>query len=125
MAAPYSTLLLDQTNWDLVLDVDGNIAVAGPPYSLAQDAACAIKLFSGELYYDTSQGVPYFRTTLGKFPSLGLLKSQMVDAAKTVPGVTGAQCFITGVSGDRLVSGQVQITEVNGVALPTPIAVGF
>lgn len=114
------TLLLDLTDWDLVVDVNGNIAVATDPYSLAQDAASAIKLFSGELWYDTTQGIPYFQTTLGKFPSLALLKQQFVAAALTVPGVTAARCFITGVSGRRL-TGQVQTTDAAG----NVAAVGF
>jgi hypothetical protein len=125
MAAPYSTLLLDTIAWDLVLDVDNNIAVASAPYALAQDAASAIKLFSGELWYDTTQGIPYFQTTLGKFPSLALLKQQMIAAALSVPAVTAAQCFITGVTQDRVVTGQVQITSVSGTPLAQPIAVGF
>ena len=53
------TLLLDLTNWDLVLDVNGNIAIARPPYALAQDAASAVKTFQGECYYDTTLGIPY------------------------------------------------------------------
>lgn len=113
MAAPYSTLLLDTASWDLTVDASGNIAVAGPPYSLAQDAASQIKLYLGELFYDVDQGVPYFQEILGKFPSLSYLKAQLVQAAKLVPGVTAAAVFITAVA-DRNVSGQVQITDANG-----------
>ena len=36
------SLLLDPRSWDLTVDVSNNIAVASDPYSLAQDAACAI-----------------------------------------------------------------------------------
>jgi hypothetical protein len=36
-----------------VLDAEGNIAVASEPYSLAQDAASAIKTFAGEVFWDT------------------------------------------------------------------------
>ena len=57
MTAAKQTLLLDPLKWDLVVDAAGNIAVASPPYALAQDAASSIKLFSGECYYDTSIGV--------------------------------------------------------------------
>lgn len=115
-----STLLLDLTNNDLVVDAAGNIAVATEPYSLAQDAASAIKLFLGELWYDTTQGVPYFQTTLGKFPSIQLLKAQFEAAALTVPGVVAATCFISSIV-DRTVSGQVQIVDKNG----NVAAVGF
>ena len=54
------TLLLDQTTWDLTLDANNNIALAAEPYAFAQDAASAIRLFQGELWYDTTRGVPYF-----------------------------------------------------------------
>lgn len=106
------TLLLDQSAWDLVVDSAANIAVASDPYSLAQDAASAVKLFHGELYYDTTQGVVY-STILGKLPPLTVMKQQFIDAAKTVPTVAEAKCFISGVSGRR-VTGQVQIVSDDG-----------
>lgn len=108
------TLLLDTASWDLVLDVQGNIAVASQPYSLAQDAASACKLFQGELYFDTTQGIPYFTQILGQLPPLALIKQRLVEAALTVPGVTAAKVFISGFSGRRL-SGQVQITDEAGI----------
>lgn len=110
--ASNSTMLLDAIGWDWVVDASGNIAVAGPPYSQAQDAASAIRLRLGELYYDVSRGVPYARI-LAQPPNIPVLKSYMVAAAMTVPGIVAAVCFITGISG-RTVSGQVQITNSNG-----------
>lgn len=109
------TLLLDTLAWDLLKDVQGNIALASEPYSLAQDAASAIRLFQGECYYNTSIGVPYWASILGASPPpIALMKAQFIAAAKTVPGVVAAQCFITSVS-NRRVSGQVQITDKAGV----------
>lgn len=108
------TLLLDTVEWDLVLDVNGNIAVASNPYSLAQDAASACKLFLGELWYDTRQGIPYFETILGKSPPLSYLKTKLEDAAKTVPDVVDAVAYITSIVG-RKVSGQIQVTDTEGV----------
>jgi len=106
------TLLLDAVTWDLVKDVSGNIAVAGEPYSLAQDAASAIKLFARELWYDT-KGIPYFEQLLGKRPNIPLIKSKFTDAAKSVPGVVSAKVFISSIV-NRTVSGQVQVTDANG-----------
>lgn len=113
MAAPFQTLLLDTVFWDLVLDINGNIAVASDPYSLAQDAASAIRTFLGEVYYDVELGVPYFYDILGKDVPLSLLKKQFEEAAMTVPGIVQAQCFITSFN-NREISGQVQITDVAG-----------
>lgn len=102
------TLLLDPPTWDLLVDANKNIAVADDPYSQAQDAASAIKLFQGELIYDTTKGVPYWASILGKAPPLTLMKSKWVSAALTVPGVSSAVCFISSFK-NRFVQGQVQI----------------
>jgi hypothetical protein len=115
-----STVLLNPSTWDLLIDASGNIAKAAEPYALAQDAASAIKLFQGEDYYDTTRGVPYWKQILGHWPPVPLMKSYFVAAAKTVPSVVQAQCFIDSIV-DRRPSGQVQITDRSG-ALST---VGF
>ena len=114
------SLLLDTVAWDLTVDASGNIAVASDPYAIAQDAACAIKVFQGEVYYDTTQGIPYFAQILGLTPPLSLLKAYFVQAALSVPGAVGAQCFVTSWV-DRVVHGQVQITDGSG----NVSAVGF
>ena len=107
------TLLLDPATWDLVLDASGNIAVASDPYSIAQDVASACQLFLGELYYDTSKGVPYFDQFLGHQPSPAFLNAQLEAAALTVPSVVSAKAYVTGFSGREL-SGQIQTTDING-----------
>lgn len=107
------TLLLDIDTWDLTLDVAGNIAVAEAPYALAQDAASAIRTFSGEVYFNTTLGIPYFQQILGQTPPLSLMKYYFNQAALTVPNVASAVCFFTGWT-DRKVSGQVQITDDDG-----------
>jgi hypothetical protein len=122
-----STILLDSGTWDLVLDSAGNIAVASEPYSLAQDAASAIKTFKGEIYWDTTIGVPYDQM-LGKTPSISLMKYLFTQAALTVPGVSSAQVFITGIT-DRTISGQVQVTsaatgQVSAVPFTTSSLIG-
>ena len=116
------TLLLDTQTWDLVLDAFGNIAVAAEPYAIAQDVASAIRLFNGELYYDTSKGVRYFEDILGHAPPLPLLKGELTNAALTVPLVRSAQAFIA-VSKDRVVTGQVQCeAEAGSFLVIGPIA---
>lgn len=107
------TLLLDQTVWDLCKDASGNIALASEPYAFAQDAASAIKLFLGELWYRVDQGVPYFGEILGENPSVGFMKQCFVTAALTVPGVVSAVCYISSTDG-RTVTGQVQVTDNAG-----------
>jgi hypothetical protein len=115
-----STLLLNPQSLDLMVDASRNIAVAAEPYALAQDAASAIKLFQGEDYYDTTRGIPYWEQILGHWPPVPIMKAHFVAAAKTVPGVVAAQCFIESIE-DRRPKGQVQVTDKAGVIA----AVGF
>jgi hypothetical protein len=107
------TLLLDTATWDLAIDTAGNIAVASEPYALAQDAASAIRLFEGELYFDTTKGIPYFEQVLGHAPPVSLMKAYFVRAALSVPGVVSAVAYISSWLG-RVVTGQVQIRDANG-----------
>jgi len=110
-----NTLLLDTQAWDLVLDSNGNIALAAPPYAVAQDVASAIRLFLGELWYDTSKGVPYWQQFLGYNPSISQIASALNAAALTVPGVVKANTVITSITA-REVSGQVQFSTSDGTS---------
>lgn len=108
-----NTLLLDRTVWDLVLDASGNIALASDPYSIAQDVASAIKLFKGELWYDTTKGIPYWSQILGQWPPLAVVRAYIVTAALTVPEVVSAQCIVVSFL-ERTIKGQVLITDSSG-----------
>jgi hypothetical protein len=109
------TLLLDTLEWDLVLDSAGNIAKAAPPYALAQDVASAVRLFKGELFYNTPAGIPYFSEILGQLPPISLTTGWIERQAMTVPGVFNAQCTIASFA-NRTITGQVQFTDAAGVA---------
>lgn len=114
MSVIHNTLLLDQSAWDLVIDASGNIAMAQAPYSIAQDVASAVRLFLGELWYDQTQGIPYWTRILGKLPPASLLVELINQAARSVPDVVTAQTFITSFT-RRGVSGQIQFVDVNNV----------
>lgn len=116
-----NTLLLDTDTWDLCVDASGNIAKATEPYSLAQDAASACRLFSGELFYDTTKGIPYFEQILGYAPPVALMKAYWVRAALTVPGVVTAQAFVSKWE-NRVVSGQIQVTHEDGTVTAANIS---
>jgi hypothetical protein len=109
------TLFLAPNTWDLCADLSGNIAVASPPYSTAQDIASACRLFLGELWYNTTAGIPYFGEILGQQPSLSYVQAQLQAAALTVPNVVTATVVLTGVV-NRGLTGQVQFTTSNGEA---------
>ena len=114
----YNTLILDRSAWDLVIGSDGNIAMATPPYALAQDVASAVRLFLGELWYNTNKGIPYFEDILGKLPPTSLLTKYIENAALTVSGVVSARVLIASFT-DREVVGEVRFIDetgaVNGV----------
>ena len=110
-----NTLLLDSVDWDLVLDAKGNIAMASEPYALAQDVASAVRLFRGELWYDTTKGIPYFEQVLGHLPPVSLLRSLLADAALSVPGVLNAQVVLEPLD-SRQLTGQIQFTDHTGVS---------
>lgn len=107
------TLLVAQDTWDLITDISGNIALAAAPYAIAQDVASAVRVFQGELWYDTATGIPYFDTVLGQAPSLQYLRAQIEARALTVPGVVQAKCQFARLD-NRVLRGQVLIIDTTG-----------
>jgi hypothetical protein len=110
-----TTLLLDDVMWDLVIDASSNIAMASDPYATSQDVCSACRLFKGELWYDTTQGVPYFTGILGQQPTLGFLSAKYSAAAQTVPNVVSAKAVITGLA-NRGLTGSIEYTTSSGSA---------
>ncbi|TCJ96129.1 hypothetical protein EV694_1680 [Volucribacter psittacicida] len=105
-----NTIFLHPENWDLTLTEDGDIALAKDLYAKAQDVASAIKLFKGELYYNTEKGIPYFDETLGKKQSFSLYQYRLEKAALTVPEIISASAKI--ISGDnRKLIGSIFFTD--------------
>lgn len=115
MTIIHNTLLLDQTVWDLVLDANGNIALAEQPYAIAQDVASVTRTFLGECWYDTAQGLPYWQDILGEFPPLIYVASLIEKTALTVPDVAEVQVNFTQFQ-NRNLSGQIQFIDADGVA---------
>lgn len=106
------TLKLDE-NWDLFLNSEGRIAMADSAYAVAQNVACAIRLFNNDAYYDTDLGVPHFEITLGKLPPSSVIRSRYKKAALSVDGVADADVEITSFD-NRACSGNIYITLTNG-----------
>lgn len=108
-----NTLLLDQDAWDLVLDANNNIALAGTPYSIAQDVASATRTFLGECWYNTTLGLPYWEQILGEFPPLQYVSQQIEAACYTIPNVVAAEVSFTSFE-NRSLAGQIQIIDTDG-----------
>jgi hypothetical protein len=109
-----STLYLDNATWDLVADGNGNIAVAAEPYALALAAANECRTFAGEVWYDSTRGIPYLSQILGKSTPIEYTKAQLVAAALLVPNVIAAKAYLTS-SSSRTLGGQIQITDNSGI----------
>lgn len=116
-----TTLLLDQSNWDLVVDAAGNLAVADNPYARAQDVCSAVRLYKGESYYDAGRGVPYHEKIFGKPLNYDMLNTQFNIAAKSVAGVTDAKTRLTGFT-NRGASGILYFSTTGQVRLSNGIA---
>jgi len=99
---------------DLFVDSSGNIAVATGSFALALNAACAIRTFSGECFYNTTLGIPYFSTILGKNPPVEYLRSQLsATALSSDPDIKSTTVYFTSIT-DRKLSGQVQVSTSTG-----------
>lgn len=129
------TLLLNTTTWDLTLDSNGNIAIAHDVYSIAQDVASAVRLFNGELWYDTTQGIPYFAPVgtqsnnnvniLGQAPPIGFLMALLAAAAESVPEVETVQVSLNYPTGsNRSLIGTITITNSSGTTAVVTGGVG-
>lgn len=107
-----NTLLLDTTNWDLVVNTQGNLAVATNLYALAQDAASACRTFLGEVWYDTMLGIPFTDQILGKLPPTSFLQAQFQGQSEAVPGIASAKVTLNPVGVDRTLTGKIELTSV-------------
>lgn len=108
------TLLLDRTTWGFLLDASGNIALATGAYAIAQDIASAVRVFQGECWYDTAQGMPYIQNILGLAQSVSVFEEHAAQIALTVPGVASAQCVVKSVGPSRRLTGTILFTTTDG-----------
>lgn len=105
------TLYLND-DWDLTVDSFGNIAIANAPYAIAQDVASECKLWKGEARYDTSKGIPYETSILGRLPPPAKLMAWYKDAAEGVPGVAESKVILQ--YSNRHLTGEIQCTLDDG-----------
>jgi hypothetical protein len=101
---------------DLVIDSSGNIAVATGGSAIAQDVASAVGTFLGEVYYDTTIGVPYFSQIFGQPFSASIASTLLQNAALQVPGVVSAKVIIDSFV-NRVLSGRVEVIDTTGQAI--------
>lgn len=119
------TLALDTAAWDLSCDAYGNwrtvgdatpqTDLTGPGMRLAQDVATQCLSWRGEVYYDTTQGVPY-DTILGAAPNMTVVNDAFNREALKTAGCVQAVANFTFSSKTRGVTGVLAVTDFAGNA---------
>ena len=104
--------LLLNNNWDITLYNNGSLKTADPNYSIAQNVACAVRLFTSDAYFNTDIGIPHFDVTLKRNPALSVIRSHIKKAAMSVDGVKNAEVIINNDNG--IIQGEILITLENG-----------
>lgn len=108
------TLFLHPETWDLVADAEQNIALAKAPYATAQDVATICRLWKGEARYNTTRGIPYEKSILGKKPSLSILANWYETEAEMIVDVKSARFDALFDEKNRKLTGTLEITRTNG-----------
>ena len=108
------TLFLLPDTWDLTLDTNGNIATATSTYQRAQDIASKCRVFTKDLYYQQSSGIPYSESILGRntYP-IGLYQSELYKNGMSVDGVVSVNIKLNQLS-DRKLTGMIEFTDIEG-----------
>lgn len=76
--------------WDICLDDFGNLDTCNDDEAICQDASCALRLFTNDSYYEPSKGIPYLDIVLSVSPFESLVRSELINTAKSVDGVLDA-----------------------------------
>lgn len=100
-------------NLDLKLDGYGNIAIFDDRESLAQDAACAIRTFFGEVKYYSYFGIKYQQQLMGRNISLVELQHLIENEITKQSNVTDVVCILSKMPSPREVGGVVFVTDSN------------
>lgn len=118
------TLTLDPATWDLTLTGSGRIATSAGAYAVAQNAANACRLFTGDAYFNRRAGIPHFDVALGqRYRQLDtVIRERLKRAAEAVEGVEKASVSLI-YSGDknRLLGGDIVLTLDNGETVKVEI----
>jgi hypothetical protein len=104
-----STLAVNSNN-DIYVGNDGNLAIVYNLEATLQACAQAAKTQLGEMVLATDQGIPNFQTVWVGTPNLPQFEAAVRYALLNVPGVTGIQSFITSMQGTSLLYTAIIVT---------------
>ena len=105
-----------EKNWDLYVDNFGNLGIKDGNDRLAQDVASSVRVFKGELPFDTLRGVEYNKPDENR----ETLNYQMNEQARLVEGVEDSivvfeeldnrtlkpVVYVTNTEGDKITIGE-------------------
>lgn len=97
-----TTSLAVNSNNDIYLDENGNIAIVTDLLATLQACEQAVKTKLGELVLDTTRGVPYFETVFVGVPNLQIFNAGIKAAIIAEPGVVQIVALATKVNGGIL-----------------------
>lgn len=100
-------------DWDICLDDFGNLQTCHEDAAICQDVACALRLFTNDSYYEPSKGIPYRDIVLGVTPFESLVRSELINTAKSVDGVLDADVESFTIENRALILA-MQFLTVNG-----------
>jgi hypothetical protein len=83
--------LAEDTNNDLTLGLDGNLALASGVDAVMQVLRSACETQRGELIYDVAAGIPNFEVVWGGTPNLAQMEAALRATALQVGGVLGVE----------------------------------
>lgn len=107
----YTLLLTD--DWDITLNPSGRPAVKQGADAVAQNVANATRLFIGDACFNKADGLPHFKTELGRKPRESAIRTRLNAAARAVPEVADANTVIIRLE-DRVLEGEITITTTEG-----------
>ena len=109
------SLKLIKDSWDIQLDENGLLLLADTDYSVAQNVATAVRLFTNDAYFDTETGIPHFQITYIRNPNLSVIRSRIKQTAEAVEGVLKATVILYPVTEKGVLSGVINLTLTNNV----------
>jgi len=98
-----------QNDWDLYVDDFGNIALKEGNERLAQDVASSVRVFKGEIGFDTGRGVEYNKPDQNR----ETLNHQMNEQAKLVEGVESSVVIFEELD-NRILKPVIYVTNTDG-----------
>lgn len=108
------SLQLDNDSWDILLDGAGNLAITSDKQAVAQDVATACLSHLGEVWFDTTLGIPWLSEIVGKNSSVSYIQNQMEEEALRLPYVAQALATVIFDREKRKASGLITVIDTQG-----------